>query len=77
MTQGELLEEELKKNIKGLPGEVLQEVLDFVLFLKEKRLTESHSTEIENKLKVLDKTELDHLEKEFENYQELYPLDDE
>jgi len=73
MTQTELLEEELKKNIKGLPGEVLREVLDFVLFLKEKRLTESQYTEIENELKTLDKRELDHLEKEFENYEELYP----
>ncbi|MBC7474987.1 MAG: DUF2281 domain-containing protein [Candidatus Sericytochromatia bacterium] len=71
MTQTELLEDQLSKNIKGLPNEILQEVLDFVLFLKEKRLSELLINDIEKELRNLDKNELLHLEKEFENYEEM------
>ena len=71
MTQTELLEDQLSKNIKGLHNEILQEVLDFVLFLKEKRLSELLINDIEKDLRNLDKNELLHLEKEFENYEEM------
>ena len=53
---------------KHLPDDLLKEVLDFILFLKNKN--HNSSTEV---LSSLQQDELTHLENEFENYKILYP----
>ena len=68
-------EDLIHKNIKGLPLTVLKEILDFTLFLKEKRIPDYYLSDLKSDLKELNDNELAHLEKEFENYQELYPYD--
>lgn len=57
------------KEAKQLPEDLLKEVLDFVLFLKNK----NKQAEPEKVLSALQHTELTHLESEFENYKEQYP----
>ena len=54
---------------KNLPDDLLKEVLDFILFLKTKNppLTETQM------LSSMQRSELTHLEDEFENYKLLYP----
>ncbi|HWZ04871.1 MAG TPA: DUF2281 domain-containing protein [Mucilaginibacter sp.] len=54
---------------KHLPDDLLKEVLDFILFLKNK----SHLSTETQELSSLQKSELTHLEDEFENYKALYP----
>src|ERR1700712_3053070 len=55
---------------KHLPDDLLKEVLDFILFLKNKSQSSSAETTV---LSSLQKDELTHLEGEFENYKLLYP----
>jgi hypothetical protein len=55
---------------KYLPDDLLKEVLDFILFLKNKTNNIVTNTEA---LLVMQQNELTHLEKEFENYKSLYP----
>ncbi len=58
------------KETKNLPDEMLKEVLDFVLFLKNK----SDRPSSENlALSSMQQDELTHLEDEFANYKLLYP----
>jgi hypothetical protein len=57
---------------KHLSDDLLKEVLDFILFLKNK----SRQTQTETQSQVLStmqQNELTHLEEEFENYKSLYP----
>ena len=55
---------------KQLPDDLLKEVLDFILFLKNK----SHNLSADNQeLSSLQQNELTHLEGEFENYKLIYP----
>jgi len=58
------------KETKGLPDDLLKEVLDFVLFLKHKSFRMPDEV---NVLSSLQEHELTHLENEFENYKHLYP----
>jgi hypothetical protein len=53
---------------KHLPDDLLKEVLDFILFLKNK----DHNSSTEA-LSSLQQDELTHLEDEFKNYKILYP----
>ena len=55
---------------KQLPDDLLKEVLDFILFLKNKSQDSSSETRL---LSSLQKSELTHLEDEFNNYKLLYP----
>ncbi|HEY8782380.1 MAG TPA: hypothetical protein VIM16_12220 [Mucilaginibacter sp.] len=54
---------------KHLSDDLLKEVLDFILFLKNK----SHSSTDTQALSALQQSELSHLESEFDNYKLLYP----
>jgi len=58
------------KETKHLPDDLLQEVLDFVLFLKSKKQKQPAEAQI---LSTLQQNELIHLEEEFEDYKNLYP----
>jgi hypothetical protein len=70
------IEKLILKETKGLPPFALNEVLDFILFIKEKKLKKknySFSSDLESELSLLDHKEMVHLEEEFKDYKELYP----
>jgi hypothetical protein len=60
-----------------LPTEALNQILDFIQFIKAKRLEkfvdEPFEKGINNELNELNKMSLVHLEEEFANYKEQYP----
>jgi hypothetical protein len=68
------LEKTLLEYTKGLPKEALQEILDFVQFIRQKNLKQSADS-IQTELSALSKSQAIHLEKEFEDYRKLYPLE--
>jgi len=64
--------------LKDLPENQLQQVLDFVLFLREQHFSHQKATErysfwLEKELDKKTSHEIQHLEQEFENYETLYP----
>ena len=65
--------------IKGLPNETLREVADFVYFLRRRSADpkgfdeEQYRSLLEEDLASLEKSEVEHLEKEFADYEQLYP----
>lgn len=65
--------------IDGLPSEALREVADFVYFLRKKTKNpqafadEHYQLLIDEDLEDLNQNELKHLDREFENYEQLYP----
>jgi hypothetical protein len=70
------IEKLILKETKGLPPFALNEVLDFILFIKEKKLKKDANTfksSLESKLSRLDHEEMVHLEEEFKDYKELFP----
>jgi hypothetical protein len=74
MKQAEKL---ILKETKGMPSYVLDEVLDFIQFIKEKNLKKKRKDTLQNnihlELSMLNQKELFHLEEEFKDYKELYP----
>jgi len=67
-----LVETQILQNIKNLPADALLEILDFVKFIRIRKLKKS-SDNLTTELSNLDKSEAEHLEEEFKNYKELYP----
>jgi hypothetical protein len=70
------IEKLILKETKGLPPFALNEVLDFILFIKEKKLKKNIDTfksNLESELSLLDHIEVSHLEEEFKDYKEIYP----
>ena len=70
------IEKMILKETKGLPPFALNEVLDFIQFIKEKKLKRDDDTlksNLEFELSLLDHREMVHLEEEFKDYKELYP----
>ena len=69
------IEKLILKETKGLPPHALNEVLDFIQFIKEKKLKQNgddnFKSNLELELSLLDKKELTHLEEEFKDYKEL------
>ena len=63
------IEQEILQNTKELPKEALIEILDFILFIRNK----NKNNKMKDDLSLLSKTELDHLEEEFKDYKEIYP----
>jgi hypothetical protein len=67
------------EGIKGLPSETLAEITDFIFFLRKRKLQpeifeeEMRNTLINESLSQMSHEEDVHLEKEFENYDRLYP----
>jgi hypothetical protein len=59
------------EGIRDLPAETLAEITDFIYFVR-KRTLEQH--QFEEELKKLSRAEITHLEKEFEGYEQRYPL---
>lgn len=60
---------------KNLPDEVLSEILDFVEFVKVKKVKTKGFDNIEAELQFLNRLESEHLESEFLNYKEIYPVE--
>ena len=70
------IEKLILKETKGLHPFALNEVLDFILFIKEKKLKKNvdpFKSSLESELSLLDHKEMAHLEEEFKDYKELYP----
>ncbi len=65
------LEEVLLEKFKILPAGRKQELLDFAEFLTQKE--NECNLLIEQDLATFEESELQHLEMEFENYEQLYP----
>ena len=66
------IENQIIQNSKGLPADILQEILDFIQFLKIKRagiITDS----VQKGLSEFNSSEVEHLEEEFTDYKTLYP----
>ena len=72
-----LLEKMIIEETKGLPFQTLNEILDFIQFIKAKkiknRVADSLENDIDIELSELNTVSLMHLEEEFSNYKELYP----
>ena len=69
------------EGIKGLPPEILAEIVDFIFFVRKRVIQpEVFEAELQNvllrlDLKQLNRDEETHLEKEFEGYEQLYPIE--
>ena len=70
------IEQAVLENLKVLPLGKKQEVLEFTesLTKKENGGSGQHNKLVDSDLSLLDENELTHLEMEFENYEQLYPL---
>ena len=72
-----LLEKMIIEETKGLSFEILNEILDFIQFIKAKKINKhvanSIGKNITNELSELNSVSLLHLEEEFKHYKELYP----
>jgi len=72
-----ILEKIILEETKDLPLETLNEVIDFIQFIKTKKLKniveKSFEKNINTKLTELTQLYLVHLEEEFANYKEIYP----
>lgn len=64
----------IAQNSKDLPKEVLQEILDFIQFLKFKRSGVAADS-VHNALSGLNSSEEKHLDEEFINYKTIYPAE--
>jgi hypothetical protein len=73
------LEQMILDGIKGLPPESLEEITDFVYFVRKRMLEPESFAEqlrelsLRTDLKTLSRVEQSHLEKEFEGYEQRYP----
>lgn len=69
----------INEGIKGLPRDTLAEIVDFIYFIRKRTLEpkvfeeELQHTLLNSELHQLSHEEEAHLEKEFENYDKLYP----
>lgn len=75
----ETYQELILEGIKGLSPEALAEIIDFIYFVRKRALQPQSFEEelkdilIKAELKQLSRDEEAHLEKEFEQYDKLYP----
>lgn len=68
------LEEALLKQTQGLPEEAVRQVIDFAHFLRQKQTYLHDNVAVE--ITTMSEAQIAHLEKEFEDYQQLYPRED-
>ena len=65
--------------LKGLPQHVLDEIVDYIYFVRKRALHPSafdkdlQSLGVNTELRELSRSEEQHLDKEFENYEERFP----
>ena len=70
MTQTVDLQQVIIQGIKDLPQQYLDEVADFVIFMRQKS-TKSYNFKAE--LSLLNDHEINHLEEEFKDFDKLFP----
>ena len=72
-----LLEKMIIEETKGLSFQTLNEILDFIQFIKAKKIKNRVADYLEKVINIelfeLNTVSLLHLEEEFSNYKELYP----
>jgi hypothetical protein len=72
-----LLENMIIEETKGLSFQTLNEILDFIQFIKAKKIKNGVAGSLEKDINIelseLNTVSLMHLEEEFSNYKELYP----
>ncbi|MBN2007717.1 hypothetical protein JW960_00055 [candidate division KSB1 bacterium] len=72
-----IIEKMIVEETKNLSAEALNEILDFIQFIKTKKfkklLEETTEEDIKTNLNELSAVSLTHLEDEFANYKEKYP----
>jgi len=66
------IEKTLSRYIKGLPDDAIQEILDFIIFIRHKRLKKP-SENLTIELSNLNLNQTTHLEEEFNDYKQIYP----
>jgi hypothetical protein len=66
------IEKLIVQNSKGLSAEILQEVLDFIEFLKFKKSSVVKDS-VQTSLSAFNSSESMHLEEEFSDYKSIYP----
>jgi len=66
------IEKLIIQNSKGLPADILQEILDFIQFLKFKK-SGIATDSMQNALSDFNIAEATHLEEEFIDYKAIYP----
>lgn len=67
----ENLEKQLILTTKGLNKQDLKEIIDFAQFIRQKKMKNLDNLSLE--LSALNNAQLEHLEEEFNDYQNLYP----
>ena len=67
-------EQNLIDYTKDLPKEALQEILDFISFIRSKNRKEQISS-LNSELSYLNKSQIDYLEEEFTDYKTSYPIE--
>lgn len=72
MANAQQLEKELIRYSKGLPEDALQEILDFIQFIRQKRLKKPVD-DVTAELSDLSFSQTAHVEEEFKDYKQLYP----
>ena len=68
------LEKKLLQFTKGLPDEAMREVINFTKFQRFKKGL-SDQVHLVNELSDLNESETSHLEEEFEDYKNRFPID--
>jgi hypothetical protein len=63
----------LARNTADLPAELLQEVLDYVQFLRLKRLPQAAADVLRTELLLGQQHEWQHLEEEFADFEQRFP----
>lgn len=75
------LKQVIARGISDLPEESLQEIADFILFLRAKKVSKVAFSEmgladyIQRELSALREAELSHVEEEFVGYEKKYPVE--
>ena len=64
----------LIENTKDLPKDALQEILDFIKFIRLK-IQKEQINNLNAELSHLDKSQMNHLEEELKDYKQLYPIE--
>lgn len=72
MANARQLEQELMRYLKELPEDALREILDFVQFVRQKRL-KTPPDNITAELSDLSSSQTAHVEEEFKDYKTLFP----
>jgi hypothetical protein len=70
MTETIEIEQVIIQGIKDLPKQYLDEVAEFVIYLRQKTIK---SYNFQNDLSLLDQQQINHLEEEFKDFDKLFP----